>query len=818
MRLQLKQIEDGANLLEQLNFIKDNLKGKIYYKDGSLILKVPLTTEADHTSEFATKEYIDGIISELKGGVVTDGNSLNKLYTILQNKADIDTSDVLIQTEVAAPEGNPVSYLVLSGLTIKQNITTGQKIGTFTFNGETISFFVDFVGYAPLNSPDLKGTPTSTTPPVTDTNKDRIATTGYIDSYFMNLTNTVPELLQNLQTIKDWLTENEASVGDIMTTMATKLDKASVWYDASHKTGSILGTLYINNVPNYIRADLHSFAPINAPVFTGYPRVAATLSSLPKGSNNRILATTAFVQQEIADLMEKSSGALQSMRELLDALLDDDGVTIESILSVVGEKVDKHGDTISGDLDITGKLTVNGLITGSIETAVSAETAEKDQDGRVISETYAPIDSPTFTGTPRLKDSPKTADESKLIATTEYVINTIKQLLQGNLTEGWTLSDIVSAINGQKDFHKQVNDKISGRQPLHAALTSICNLTTSSDKMIYTTAANKYATTDLTEFARKNVLNQTSHQGIRSSIRTLGTKTAALEEISGNDSSTKIATAEQSEDYKALNSFKADISYRCKGLADTATALEEPRMISGQVFDGTQHVSNFTICTTAANTATKTLKIDNLVITEGTRITVMFKYGNTAANPKFRISSTTGLSKQTIDSIKASYKKTILDIDNLLVSSGIAAAVTTAYPVKYRGLPVIQKAIVAGSVYDFVFAENAWNLVGSILWDDDSSSIYTQSGNESISWQPSSKISETYLSKTSHDYVKVISAQAGNIAVTYGDDDKKSFSVEPFATTSEPSRIRDRIWFDSQNEVIKYCTGSSWQTFGATYK
>ena len=54
-------------------------------------------------------------------------------------------------------------------------------------------------------------------------------------------------------------------------------------------------------------------------------------------------------------------------------------------------------------------------------------------------------------------------------------------------------------------------------QPLDSGLTSIAGLTTSSDKMIYTSSSDTYQTTDITPFAR-SILDDTSASQVRSTI------------------------------------------------------------------------------------------------------------------------------------------------------------------------------------------------------------------------------------------------------------------------------------------------------------
>ena len=65
-----------------------------------------------------------------------------------------------------------------------------------------------------------------------------------------------------------------------------------------------------------------------------------------------------------------------------------------------------------------------------------------------------------------------------------------------------TLGEIASAINNDQAVYTTLQNAISSKQPKHDALTSIAGLTTDANKMIYTSSANVYKTTALTEFAR----------------------------------------------------------------------------------------------------------------------------------------------------------------------------------------------------------------------------------------------------------------------------------------------------------------------------
>lgn len=53
---------------------------------------------------------------------------------------------------------------------------------------------------------------------------------------------------------------------------------------------------------------------------------------------------------------------------------------------------------------------------------------------------------------------------------------------------------------------------------IDAGLNSIAGLTTAADKMIYTTALDTYAVTDLSSYARSNIINQTSEANLKASL------------------------------------------------------------------------------------------------------------------------------------------------------------------------------------------------------------------------------------------------------------------------------------------------------------
>lgn len=116
--------------------------------------------------------------------------------------------------------------------------------------------------------------------------------------------------------------------------------------------------------------------------------------------------------------------------------------------------------------------------------------------------------------------------------------------------------------------------------------------------------------------------------------------------------------------------------------ASQAAQLINTRKIDGINFNGTADVLRYAVCATAADTAAKTVSINNFNLTMGARISVRFSTTNTAINPTLNVSS-----------------------------SG-------AKPIFYNGSAITAGYLLADKVWDFVYDADlnsnsgAWVLVG----------------------------------------------------------------------------------------------------------
>lgn len=97
-------------------------------------------------------------------------------------------------------------------------------------------------------------------------------------------------------------------------------------------------------------------------------------------------------------------------------------------LSIAEKAVNVTVPTKTSDIsNDSGYITASDSITGN---AATATKASQDGNGNVISNTYAKISSPTFTGTPKAPTATK-GDNSTTIATTAFVTTAVTEGLNG---------------------------------------------------------------------------------------------------------------------------------------------------------------------------------------------------------------------------------------------------------------------------------------------------------------------------------------------------------------------------------------------------
>lgn len=85
---------------------------------------------------------------------------------------------------------------------------------------------------------------------------------------------------------------------------------------------------------------------------------------------------------------------------------------------------------------------------------------------------YAPIASPTFTGTPKAPTAAQTANDTQL-ATTAFVKAAIAALVNGAPATLDTLAELATALGNNPNFSTTVTNTLAGKQPLDNTLSAL---------------------------------------------------------------------------------------------------------------------------------------------------------------------------------------------------------------------------------------------------------------------------------------------------------------------------------------------------------
>ena len=126
------------------------------------------------------------------------------------------------------------------------------------------------------------------------------------------------------------------------------------------------------------------------------------------------------------------------------------------------------------------------------------------------------------------------------------------------------------------------------------------------------------------------------------------------------------------------------------GNAGTATKWATARNINGMTVDGTANITNYGTCSTAADTAAKTVDCTGFELVTGAEITVKFTVTNTATEPTLNVNG------------------------------------TGAKPIQYRGSYILPSYLANGRVYTFRYDGENYELVGDINTDTNTDTKVTQ--------------------------------------------------------------------------------------------
>ncbi|WP_077073653.1 phage tail protein [Mailhella massiliensis] len=160
-----------------------------------------------------------------------------------------------------------------------------------------------------------------------------------------------------------------------------------------------------------------------------------------------------------------------------------------------------------------------------------------------------------------------------------------------------------------------------------------------------------------------------------------GRKATATPKVAGTGSVGKSAKYALEDHVHPEQEDVSGSSGSCTGNAATATKLQNAKTIDGVSFNGSAAITHYGTCSTAADTAAKTVALSGFALVTGAVIFVRFTVTNTASNPTLNVNG------------------------------------TGAKAVQYRNAAISAGHLAANRVYVFVYDGTAWELVGDINTD-----------------------------------------------------------------------------------------------------
>lgn len=383
----------------------------------------------------------------------------------------VGTTDTQTLTNKTLTSPKINENVALTATATELNILDGATLSTTELNyvdGVTSAIQTQLDAKAPTANPTFTGTVTLPSGTVTSTmiadgtiaNAD-INSSAQIAYGKLNLTNSVVDADINASAAIAW-----SKIAPSSSVSATELG-------------------YLDGVTSAVQTQLDAklatstasstYAPLASPALTGVP----TAPTAAANTNTTQIATTAYVQTEITDLIASAPGALDTLNELAAALGNDAsfsttvtnslatklplaGGTMSGAIAMGGSKITGLGDPTSNQDAVTkyyaDSILVGapGNLTGPI-TSVGAVTSVAAQTG--TGSTFVMQNTPTLT-TPVLGVATATSingtsipTSKTLVATdsTAYVVpsqtgNSGKYLTTDGTTSSWAAVD-VSAIN-----------------------------------------------------------------------------------------------------------------------------------------------------------------------------------------------------------------------------------------------------------------------------------------------------------------------------------------------------------------------------------
>ena len=319
----------------------------------------PTQSAGNNTTRLATTAFVATAVGNITASDVGLGNVTNEAKsTILaspaltgnptaptqsagDNSTKIATTQFVTSAVTAQNQLSEMNDVSISGVPASDSLLaygSGSKWHNKTFSE---------LGIATLANPAFGGTPTAPTPSTSD-NSTKIATTAFVQAV-VDTEDTLAEmgdiglsslgngeLLQYNSTSSKWENKTLLELG-----ISSSTNLASHTSDTTNPHSVTASQVGLGNVTNQSKSTMFA-----SPTFTGTP-LAPTASAGGTGSTQ--VATTAYVRTEISNLVNSAPDDLNTLKELADALNNDDDLA-NTLNASIATKLPLAGGTLTGNV------------------------------------------------------------------------------------------------------------------------------------------------------------------------------------------------------------------------------------------------------------------------------------------------------------------------------------------------------------------------------------------------------------------------------------------------------------------------------------
>ena len=290
-----------------------------------------------------------------------------------QNESDSDAADAALSARLDVLEADPTTATAVAAVQadVDQNESDADA---------AIALKAD------IASPTFTGTPAAPTAGA-GTNTTQLATTAFVTTAIAGVIDSAPGALDTLNELAAALGDDANFATTITNSIAAvqaDVDQNEVDSDAAES--ALSGRLDTLEADPTTASAVALKADIASPALTGTP----TAPTAAADTNTTQIATTAYVQTEMSDLIGDAPAGLDTLGELADAL-NDDAAALSNATTLINAN-ETHIDnlvTLSGvakDAVNLGTFT-GSTITDSVVVKVALQELETEVETKIASET-----------------------------------------------------------------------------------------------------------------------------------------------------------------------------------------------------------------------------------------------------------------------------------------------------------------------------------------------------------------------------------------------------------------------------------------------